>query len=158
MKQYAKHQEGEVIVNATAPTLFTYLDDHSRLSSHMNKSSLMMGGGHMDTSIDEGKGQKVGSHIRLAGKAFGIKIFLDEIVTQHEPPSRKTWETVGDVKLLVIGEYKMTFEIKPQGNNSLLNVSIDYDLPTTWLGYLFSGFYAKWCVQKMLKDAQRYFI
>ena len=33
----------------------------------------------MATETDEGKGQRIGSHIRLSGKAFGIPIFLDEI-------------------------------------------------------------------------------
>ena len=110
----------------------------------------------MDTHVDEGKGQKVGSHIRLNGKAFGIEIYLDEVVTKHEPPKLKVWETVGNPKLLVIGHYGMGIDIKPQDAQSRLRVYIDYDLPTTytWLGRLFSGAYAKWCVRKMLNDTR----
>ena len=53
----------------------------------------------------------------------------------------------------------MKVEIEPRESESLLTVSIDYDLPTTnvWLGRLFSGIYAKWCVRQMIKDAYNHF-
>ena len=113
----------------------------------------------MEISVDDGYGRKVGSHIRLKGIAFGIKLSLDEVVTRYEPPLLKTWETVGIPKLLVIGQYSIGIEIKPQNTNSFLRVFIDYDLPITnaWLGQLFSGIYAKWCVQQMLKGASAHF-
>ena len=115
----------------------------------------MMGGGRMEVSVDEGRGQKVGSHIRLGGTAFGIQLFLDEVVTRHEPPRIKTWETVGDLRLLVVGHYKMGIEITPRGSDSMMRVYIDYGLPTTnvWLGRLFGGMYAKWCVGQMISGA-----
>ena len=159
MNTALKHYETTTLISAPAEELFAYIDDHTRFSSHMSQSSWMMGGGHMDISVDDGRGQKVGSHIRLSGKVFGIKLFLDEVVTQHKPPHMKTWETVGIPKLVVVGSYRMGIEIKPQNTNSLLRVFIDYDLPTTniWLGQLFSGFYAKWCVRQMIKEAHDYF-
>lgn len=157
---YERHYEDSVLVPADAEKVFAFIDDHTRLSSHMNTSSWMMGGGRMDTSIDAGHGQEIGSHIRMSGKVFGISIFLDEVVTRREPPRIKIWETVGTPRLLVIDQYRMTVEIQPQENGSLLRVSIDYNLPTTnrLLGKLFSGYYAKWCVQQMIKDARSYFI
>ncbi len=124
----------------------------------MSKSSWMMGGGKMDVSVDSGRGQRVGSHIKLSGKAFRIPIFLDEVVTLYEPPSRKEWETIGEPKLIVIGHYRMGFEIIAGGGGSKLKVFIDYELPqslgTRWLGYLFSGIYAKFCVKQILKDVK----
>ncbi len=121
----------------------------------------MMGGGRMDVSVDEGKGQKLGSHIRLSGKVLGINLFLDEVVTQYDPPYRKAWQTVGDLNLLIIGHYKIGLEIKLDNSSSRLTVSIDYELPkslrTRWLGFLFGGIYAKWCVGQMIKSASEYF-
>ena len=155
-----QHYEESSIIPATSEKIFTYIDDHTRFSSHMNKSSWMMGGGKMETTVDEGRGQKIGSHILLSGSAFGIKIFLDEVVTSHEPPFRKAWETVGTPKLLIVGSYGMGIEIKPQNGQSQLCVSIDYDLPPTnvWLGRLFSGVYAKWCVRQMINGTRDEFI
>lgn len=154
-----KHYEESISISEVPDKIFSYIDDHNRFSSHMTKSSWMMGGGHMDVSIDKGHGQKVGSHIRMSGTVFGIKLFLNEIVTHHEPPLVKTWETVGTPKLLVIGQYKMKVEIKPQKEKSLLIVSIDYDLPekNAWLGKIFGGMYAKWCVNQMITGVRNYF-
>lgn len=160
MNKESRHYEDNTSISASPSELFAYVDDHKRFSSHMNKSTWMMGGGRMDVEIDAGRGQKVGSHIRMSGKAFGIGLSLDEVVTHYKPPHIKTWETVGTPKLLIIGHYQMGIEIKPQDNNSLLRVFIDYDLPkkNTWLGRIFSTAYAKWCVQQMIKGTSDHFI
>lgn len=155
-----RHYEKSIFIPAHTEDIFAYIDDHTLFSSHMNESSWMMGGGKMNTSIDAKGGKEVGSHIQMSSNIFGIKLYLDEVVTRREPPLIKTWETVGNPKLLVVGPYQMKAGIKPQENGSLLTVSIDYDLPNKnrWLGKLFGGFYAKWCVQQMLKAPTDYFI
>ena len=113
----------------------------------------------MDTSVDDGHGKETGSHIRMNGNILGMNLSLDEVITHREPPRMKVWETVGSPKLLVIGHYRMNVKIEPQESESVLRVSIDYDLPTTkrWLGRLFGGAYAKWCVQQMLDGARDHF-
>ena len=155
-----QHHEESVIIPAKVEDVFAYVDDHKRFSSHMNESSWMMGGGKMKTSVDKKKGQEVGSHIRLDGTAFGIHLFLDELITHHEPPRLKAWKTIETPKLLIIGHYQMKVEIIPHDEGALLSVSIDYELPkkNVWLGKLFSGWYAKWCVQQMLKGTSNYFV
>jgi len=159
IKIYERHYKDSKLIPVYAEEVFAFIDDHARLSSHMNKSSWMTGGGRMHTSVDAGHGQEIGSHIRMSGKAFGITLFLDEVVIYREPPYMKVWETVGEPKLLVVGHYRMQVKIEPREEGSLLGVSIDYDLPTVniWLGKLFSGFYAKWCVQQMIKDVCNHF-
>jgi len=156
-----RHYEENTRIPASPVEVFRYVDDHKRFSSHMSQSSWMMGGGSMEIQVDEGAGQKVGSHIRMRGKVFGITLFLDEVVTQHEPPNRKQWQTVGDLNLLVIDHYKLGFKIEPDNSNSRLRVYIDYDLPkaggTRLLGYLLGGMYAKWCVNQMIRGVQRHF-
>ena len=159
MNTTLRHYEDHTSVPTPPEELFAYIDDHARFSSHMNQSSWMMGGGRMEVSVDDGRGQKVGSHIRLSGTAFGMKLFLDEVVTRHEPPRIKTWKTVGDLRLLVIGHYGMGIEITPQGSNSMMRVYIDYRLPkaNVWLGWSFGGMYAKWCVGQMVSGARNQF-
>lgn len=97
-----RHYKESTAIPASAERVFDFVDDHSRFSSHMSQPSWMMGGGRMDVQIDA-DGQVVGSHIRLSGKVLGIHLFIDEVVTQHEPPYRKVWETVGALRLLVLG-------------------------------------------------------
>lgn len=155
-----RHYEESVIIPFSAEKVFNFVNDHSNLSSHMGKSSWMMGGGKMETSTDEGKGQKVGSHIKMDGRVFGINLFLDEVVTEYTPPFKKVWQTVGKPKLLVVGNYTMGIEIASQQEKAKLKVFIDYDLPnggSKVLGYLFGQMYAKWCVRQMLDAAKNNF-
>ncbi len=113
----------------------------------------------MSVDIDDQHGQAVGSHIRMGGRAFGLRISLDEVVTAHEPPRVKTWETVGEPRLVVIGGYRMGVVIIDLGGETHLKVWIAYDLPrrNRWLGRLFGGVYARWCVRQMASDAQSLF-
>ena len=106
----------------------------------------------METQVDEGKGQKVGSHIQMSGKVLGINLFLDEVVTEHIPPNRKVWQTIGAPNLIVIGNYQMGVELTSIKGKSKLKVFIDYDLPegvSKIFGYLFGRMYAKWCVSQL---------
>lgn len=159
--RWPAHDEYRGRVAADADALFAYLDDHSRLSAHMGRRSWRMGGGRMHVSVDAGRGQAVGSHIVLAGRAFGIPLGLDEVVVERVPPHAKAWETVDEPHLLVIGGYRMRFTIQPQGRESTLHVSIDYALPahgaSRWLGRMFGAAYARWCTRAMVEDAIRHF-
>jgi hypothetical protein len=151
------HHESKGFVQASVEQVFAHLDDHTRLTSHMNKSSWKMGGGRMETVLDEGQGQKLGSRIRLSGRVFGVQLAVEEIVKERKPPHRKVWETTGTPRLLVIGRYRMGFELAPQGSRSLLRVFIDYAwparAPARWLGHLFGRYYAKWCTKQMVEGA-----
>lgn len=153
--------ESNGLVQSPADQVFAHIDDHTRLSSHMSEPSWMTGGGRMEAELDEGRGQKVGSRIRLSGRVFGVELLIDEVVTERNPPLRKVWETTGAPKLLVIGHYRMGFELSPQWNGSMLRVFIDYALPerglARWLGRLFGRYYARWCTQQMVDDAVKHF-
>lgn len=161
MTKFERHCEKSVLINAVPEAVFSYADDHKNFSSHMNKSSWMMGGGKMETYADEGDGQKIGSHIKMNGKIFGLNLYLDEIITVYDPPVQKEWKTVGDIYLIIIGRYKLGFKIISKNNNSELKVYIDYDLPTSFplriLGYILGAWYAKWCVNQMAFGTQKYF-
>ena len=113
----------------------------------------------MKTHADEKEFQEVGSHLQMEGNVFGVKLFLDEVVTKHETPFRKEWQTVGDINLVVIGHYSLGFEIKPEENR--FKVYIDYELPkslkTLWLGKLFGEFYVRWCVKQMINGVKENF-
>ncbi|MDP2604541.1 MAG: SRPBCC family protein [Deltaproteobacteria bacterium] len=157
----SNHYETNAFVAAPADSVLAYADDPARLSSHMSESSWMMGGGRMQTELDAGRGQTVGLRIRLSGRVFGIELSVEEIVTERIPPKRKVWETIGSSRLLVIGHYRMGFEITSQENGSLLRVFIDYalpeDLPARWLGFLLGRYYARWCTQQMVRDTAKHF-
>ena len=155
--RYPLHHRSEVDVDADPHSLFALLDDHRRLASHMEKPSLMMAGATMHVETDALQGQAVGSLIRVTGRVLGVSLVVEEVVTERVPPLRKTWETRGEPRLLVIGSYRMGFTISPQGDRSRLVVFIDYQLPPRGfahaLALLFGGTYAAWCTQRMANDA-----
>ena len=155
--RYPRHHHSEVDVTANTNSLFAILDDHTRLASHMEKPSLMMAGATMHVETDALHGQAIGSVIRVTGRVLGMDLAVEEVVTEREPPFRKTWETRGEPRLLVIGSYRMGFTIAPIGTNSRLTVFIEYQLPphgfSRWLGHLFGRSYAAWCTRRMADDA-----
>src|SRR5262249_9720047 len=65
---FARHDESSGVVQAPVDRVFAYVDEHTRLSSHMSQSSWKMGGGRMVIELDAGRGQRVGSRIRLTGR------------------------------------------------------------------------------------------
>lgn len=143
---------------ATPPAaLFDRLDDPTRLSAHMSTSSWRMVGGGMETVLDEGRGQRPGSRTVLRGRVLGMTLSVESAVVERTPPVRKTWETVGEPRLLVIGRYRMGYEIGSSGTASRVTVFIDYAPPHTVAGRvlcaLLGGFYARWCVHEMLAAA-----
>ena len=156
---YQRHHDERTTIYARPEDIFAFVDDHARFSSHMSQSSWMMGGGRMDISVDAELGQKIGSHIHMDGRAFGLNLHLDEVVTRYEPPRLKTWETVGEPDLLIIGGYRMGIKIESENERSLLSVFIDYNLPArnAWLGRLFGEGYAKWCVRQMILGVRENF-
>jgi len=155
--RYALHHRSEVAVEADAQRLFAHLDDHRRLAGHMEKPSLMMAGAKMRVEMDALQAQAVGSLIRITGRVLGVNLAVEEVVTERVPPSRKTWETRGEPRLLVIGSYRMGFIISAEGDRARLVVFIDYQLPPRGFAHalarLFGGAYAAWCTRRMATDA-----
>ena len=155
------HYEDSAFVDAPSRVLFDYVDDHERLSSHMSESSWMMGHGRMKIELDGDHGRQVGAEIRLSGRVLGTDLFVAERVIARDPPFRKLWETTATPRLLIVGHYRMGFEIAPCQSGSLLIIFIDYALPETpaarLLGRLFCGFYARWCTRQMVRGVARHF-
>jgi hypothetical protein len=145
------------LVSAAPEAVFARLDDQTRLAAHMQRSSAMMGGGRMAYAFDECRGQAVGSHIHMTGAVFGLRLEVDEVVTERTPPTRKVWRTTGAPRLLVISSYEMGFALSPEAQRTRLEVWIDYDISPRPLGCLLatwlSALYARWCIRRMVGDA-----
>ncbi len=152
------HHERSLHIQATPEEVFRRLDDHVELASHMTNSSWMMGGRKMALEFDSALGKAVGAKMAMRGNIFGLELALEQVVTERQPPSRKSWQTVGSPRLLVIGGYRMGFEIQPAGAGSRITIFIDYEdppRPLRWLGRLLGPAYARWCVRSMLEGAAR---
>ncbi len=115
----------------------------------------------MVIELDAAEGRAVGAKIRLRGRVLGIPLSVEEIVTERCPPLRKVWGTTVRPQLMVIGRYRMGYEITPKAQSSQLRVFINYALPdgpiSYWLGRLLGNFYARWCTRRMTNDAATHF-
>ena len=158
---FQDHFQTDVEVDAPPVEVFALLDDHRRLAAHMTKPSWMMAGSHMTIDIDEKEGHASGSKIVLSGKILGLSLMVEEVVTEYDAPYTKAWATIGSPRLLVIGPYRMGFSIFHRHDGSLLRVSIDYSAPnkgvSRLLGRLFGKSYARWCTNRMARDAAMHF-
>jgi hypothetical protein len=159
---YSYSDQAVADLRATPQQLFDHLDDQARLGAHMGERSMMMMGGRMTYEFDAAQGRAVGSLIKMGGSFLGIPLSVEEVVVTRDPPDRKVWETRGRPRILIIGGYRMGFEITPSdGGVAHLRVFIDYDLPPSLfgrvIGRLFAPMYAQWCVKRMAADAARHF-
>lgn len=159
--KYAHADEVTIEANVTPDRLFDHLDDQTKLAAHMERPSMMMLGGRMKYEFDEAKGRAVGSVIKMGGSFLGVRLSVEEVVTVRDPPRRKVWETRGSPHIVIIGAYRMGFEIAAVSHRSKLRVFIEYDQPHAiagrLLGSLFAPVYAHWCVERMAKDSLRHF-
>jgi hypothetical protein len=158
---YPFHRESSGVVKASMEEAFAVIDTHSQLSAHMGRRSVMMGGGAMTLETDALEGRAVGSHIQLSGSAFGLRVEVDEVVTERNPPRHKAWETRGAPRLLVIAGYRMSVDLTPENGGCRIRVFIDYALPRQgvgrWLGAVFGHAYARWCTESMLAGIRKHF-
>jgi hypothetical protein len=159
-QRFRFHHETHATLCTSVEAAFEHLDDFKKLSAHMERPSAMMLGSRMEILTDDGGGRSIGSHVRMSGKVMGIPLSLEEVVVEREPPLRKAWETV-DARLLVIGPYRLAFDLERRGEACNLRVFIDYERPKRGLGRLaatlFAKGYARWCTQQMVDDAAKRF-
>lgn len=150
------HEERRSVIASSPEALFDHLDDPARFGRHMAKPSLMMLGGSMSYLLDEAKGRAVGSIIRMEGYVAGMKLSLEERVTERDPPWRKTWETIGSVRLVVIDWYRMGFVLAPDQDGSRISAFIDYTPNARFplIAAPVARVYALWCLQQIVRAAQ----
>lgn len=154
------HYETHAQLDASIEAAFSHLDRFEALSAHMEKRSAMTLGSSMRITTDDLGGRAVGSMVRMHGRMLGIPLSLEEVVTQRQPPRAKAWET-RSVRLLVMGQYRLGFQLEPADRGSVLRVFIDYEEPS-WrlaqsLGRALARMYARWCTRRMAGDAVRHF-
>jgi hypothetical protein len=86
--QFQFYREATTGSAASPQDVFAFLDDHKRLSAHLEKPSLMMAGARMKTETDSQRGQAIGSLIRMKGRILGIALCVEETVSEYKPPFR----------------------------------------------------------------------
>ena len=150
-----------VDIAAPAAAVFAHVDDMKNIGGHMtDRSSMAMMGSKLTLEIVSPRATGVGATYRYHGTMMGLRLDFSESVTRYVPGREKTWRTIGEPRLLILGGYEMRVLVEPRPpSSSRLTISITYDLPRApgWrlVAMLVAGWYSRWCVGRMCSDAQK---
>jgi hypothetical protein len=95
--------------------------------------------------------------LRRGGQLPGLPLRVDEIIDTYEPGRKKSWRSVGVPRLLVLGRYRMGFEVCPRADETDVLVYVEWDPLPGWRGALLRGAarrYAAWFVDSAVRGAQ----
>ena len=145
--------------DAPPERVFTTLDDLGVTGGHMTGSSAMMMGSFLTLTYLSPNKTGLNCKYRWQGKMMGLPMDFTVLVTKWISPTEKTWETIGESKLILYSSYKMQLHLSPQVRGTDATLSIGYNRPKNFLlkllSYLLADVYCVWCLRKMLGDAEK---
>src|SRR5687768_14693867 len=155
-----KSKSKGVIIHSSPEIVFDYMDNLSNTGMHMMENSGMMMGSklQLEQLSDHAKG--LNAKFRWSGKMMGITMDFTTVVTEWVFGKEKTWETIGNSKMIILKWYKMRLSLEPRlnGHATEAKLNIDYTLPDNIflkiLGIILSPWYANWCLNNMLRDTK----
>jgi hypothetical protein len=146
-------------LNASPEKVFETLDDLGVTGMHMMQSSAMMMGArlHLQYLTDYHTG--LGSKYRWTGKMMGMKMDFTVEVTKWIMGTEKTWETIGEARMIIYSWYRMHLLVESTTNGCEAELSITYEKPkdriAKIISFLFADWYCNWCLKNMLSDTQK---
>lgn len=146
------------IYNAPAEKVFSYLDDLGVTGMHMTRSSAMMMGNKLHLEFLTKHHNGLGSKYRWTGTMMGMNMDFTVEVTNWIEGVEKTWETVGESKMIIYSWYRMHLVVYPKENGTQAELSITYEKPkgrfARMISILAADWYCSWCLKNMLSDSK----
>lgn len=147
------------IYKASPEKVFKCIDDLGVTGMHMTQSSAMMMGSKLKLEFLTENHSGLSSRYRWTGKMMGMRMDFTVEVTKWIPGEEKIWETIGTPKLIIYSWYRMRLLIKPKAEGAQAELSISYERPKRFfnklLSFVFADWYCRWCLKKMLNDAEK---
>lgn len=147
------------IFKASPEQVFNQIDDLGVTGMHMTKSSWMMMGSKLNLMYLTDNKKGMGTKYRWTGKMMGLKMDFTVEVTKWIEGKEKTWETIGESKLIIYSWYRMHLAVKETAEGTLAEISIEYERPKgiffKILSFLLADWYCKWCLKNMLNDSEK---
>jgi hypothetical protein len=144
--------------NASPAQVFRYIDDLGVTGMHMTESSMMMMGSKLHLNFLTENKTGLGSRYRWTGSMMGLKMDFTVAVTKWIDGKEKTWETVGQTKMIIYSWYRMNLVVRTIESLTEAELSISYEKPHGFinkvLSFLFADWYCRWCLRQMLGDAK----
>ncbi len=149
-----------ILINAHAQSVFTYMDNIGNTGMHMTKSSMPMMGSKLE--LQQLTKQQLGLHskCRWYGSVLGFAMDFTVEVTKWVNGREKVWETVGNPQMIILSWYQMHLLLTQEGNKTKTELSIAYEKPNTFffriIAFFLAPWYAKWCLNNMLQDSKKH--
>jgi hypothetical protein len=147
-----------IFINATPDKVFAYMDNLSNTGMHMTQSSSMMMGSKLQLTQLSENATGLNSKFRWSGNMMRFKMDFTVKVTNWIKDREKTWEIVGEAKMIILKWYQMHLVISPEGENAKAELNISYEKPDNILfriiSFFLGPFYANWCLKNMLNDSK----
>lgn len=145
----------------TAPEdVFMCIDNLGVTGMHMTQSSRMMMGSKLKLDYLTEQHNGLGTKYRWIGKMMGMTMDFTVEVTKWVDGKEKTWETVGESRMIIYSWYQMHLTTTPMFNKGTkAELSITYKKPkglvNNILCFLLADWYCNWCLKQMLGDAKK---
>ena len=147
------------VYNVPAEKVFHAIDDLGVIGAHMTKSSTMMMGSKLRLEYLTPNHIGPGTKYRWTGTMMAIKMDFTVEVTKWNEAVEKTWETIGEAKMIIYSWYRMRLLLSKKDGKTEAELSIAYEKPRGWflniISFLFAGWYCNWCLKNMLTDAKK---
>jgi hypothetical protein len=158
---WARSLEQVVDLAATPAKVFCWVDDPRNTGMHMSQPSLAMLGASLRVERQSASMTGVGTTYRSWGRVLGLPVDFTTTVTSWTREREKTWRTIGEPALIVLGHFEMHFSVAPAVPGTRLRLAIKYNLPATLfgrvIGRILAAPYARWCLRRIANDAQAAF-
>lgn len=148
-----------VEIHAPPEAVFAHVDDLRNVGWHMRERAMALMGSRLDLEQLSDNATGIGARYRWHGRIAGLTVDLTEVVTEWVPNRRKTWETIGNPRIVLMSHYRMRLTVSPLDHGTLLAFDIQYDPPRSFwgrmLGWLLADWYSRWCFRRMCRDAKK---
>lgn len=149
----------KMIIKGKPEEVFAFMDDIANTGMHMTKTNAPMMGSKLTVEWLTNYKTGLGAKYRWRGKVIGMKMDFTVEVTKWIKGKEKTWESVGETKMIVLSWYRMYLILTPLENGTTqVELGIYYTKPKgSVLGFILGRRYAVWCVKSVLKDTRKHF-
>ncbi|HEU5168492.1 MAG TPA: hypothetical protein VFU29_23265 [Chitinophagaceae bacterium] len=154
-----KTKSKSILIHSAPGQVFAYMDNLGNTGMHMMENSAMMMGSKLQLQQLSENANGLNSKFRWSGKMMGFTMNFTVLVTEWIKDKEKTWETVGDAKMIILKWYQMRLVISPEGGDTKAELSIAYTKPDNiffrFIAFFLAPWYANWCLNNMLNDSKK---
>lgn len=154
-----KTLERTMLYKASAKDVFECMDDLGVTGMHMTESSMPMMGGKMNLEFLSDQKTGLNTKYRWTGKVLWMNLDFTVLVTKWIKGQEKTWETIGNPRLIIYSWFQMQLKVEKTGEGSMAFLSLSYEKPKCLFNniicFVLGDWYAKWCLRNMLNDTKK---